>query len=804
MPGLSWEIVRPNEVHLVGLDLDGNEVSIEAVRARGPGLPARARPPRRRAADRAARRGSGQGGQAGGPRAHARARDRGGRADARPGLVCRCADATSVTLPAPAEPSAGWSTSAPRTWRCRRCAPWSTPASRFRWSSPEPTSGGAAGARATPSPVKHAAADLGLAVSDDVDDVLDVDADLGVVVAFGRIIKPHVLDALPMVNLHFSLLPALAGGGAGRAGDPRRRRAHRRVRDGGRGGPRHRRRLRPGRGRHPAGAARRPTCASSWSTSARRLLRRHAAAPGSASRSRRSGEPPTPTSSRPTTCGSTGTGRRVELAPGRAGRAAPGRRSGAGGSRCTRADVLDDETGRGPAGRAARHGRHHRRRVRSSSARGAARGQGRRCRSPPGRNGARPAPGERLGESPDRTGVERATFDRSPMSRPPADARRRGPRRAGPHRPRRRLRQPRCCPQLLSRQRSGHPGPGLRHRARLRHDPHAPGLRLAGRPLRPARARPAGAGRAAARRLPARASSARPPHAAVVGHRRGGAPQRARGFVNAVLRRVADADPVDWPSDAIRLSYPDWIVERLRADLGDDAALDALEAMNEAADGHRAGRRLRAGPGLAVGRRAGRRRPAASGSPTSAPRRAARPPPSPRSGASVVGGRRPSRPGPAWSPSNVARVGLERTGRVAVAGRPTARRPPLRPGVVRPRARSTRRARASARCAAGPTPAGASTPTRSTAWRRCRRTLVDRRGRRSCGRAGALVYSVCTLTAAETTGVDDHVAPPPSGARADRPAGRAVGAARPRARSLLPQAAGTDGMALFRLAPATG
>ncbi|CAN5289180.1 peptide deformylase [soil metagenome] len=30
VPGLSWEIVRPKEVHLTGLDLDGNEVSIEA------------------------------------------------------------------------------------------------------------------------------------------------------------------------------------------------------------------------------------------------------------------------------------------------------------------------------------------------------------------------------------------------------------------------------------------------------------------------------------------------------------------------------------------------------------------------------------------------------------------------------------------------------------------------------------------------------------------------------------------------------------------------------------------------------
>ena len=30
VPGLSWEIVRPKEVHLTGYDLDGNEVSLEA------------------------------------------------------------------------------------------------------------------------------------------------------------------------------------------------------------------------------------------------------------------------------------------------------------------------------------------------------------------------------------------------------------------------------------------------------------------------------------------------------------------------------------------------------------------------------------------------------------------------------------------------------------------------------------------------------------------------------------------------------------------------------------------------------
>jgi peptide deformylase len=30
VPGLSWEIVRPKLIHLTGVDLDGNEVSIEA------------------------------------------------------------------------------------------------------------------------------------------------------------------------------------------------------------------------------------------------------------------------------------------------------------------------------------------------------------------------------------------------------------------------------------------------------------------------------------------------------------------------------------------------------------------------------------------------------------------------------------------------------------------------------------------------------------------------------------------------------------------------------------------------------
>lgn len=67
------------------------------------------------------------------------------------------------------------------------------------------------GSSLQPTPVKAAAAERGIPVSHDVDDVLAVGADLGVVVAFGRIIRPHVLAELDMVNLHFSLLPRWRG-----------------------------------------------------------------------------------------------------------------------------------------------------------------------------------------------------------------------------------------------------------------------------------------------------------------------------------------------------------------------------------------------------------------------------------------------------------------------------------------------------------------------------------------------------------------------------------------------------------------
>jgi methionyl-tRNA formyltransferase len=66
-------------------------------------------------------------------------------------------------------------------------------------------------ATASPSPVKAAALALGLAVSDRLEDLEGAEAELGVVVAFGRIIPAALLDRLPMVNLHFSLLPRWRG-----------------------------------------------------------------------------------------------------------------------------------------------------------------------------------------------------------------------------------------------------------------------------------------------------------------------------------------------------------------------------------------------------------------------------------------------------------------------------------------------------------------------------------------------------------------------------------------------------------------
>jgi methionyl-tRNA formyltransferase len=67
------------------------------------------------------------------------------------------------------------------------------------------------GGETSPTPVKAVAGRLGLPVSHAVDDVLTVGAELGVVVAFGQLSRPHLLAELGFVNLHFSLLPRWRG-----------------------------------------------------------------------------------------------------------------------------------------------------------------------------------------------------------------------------------------------------------------------------------------------------------------------------------------------------------------------------------------------------------------------------------------------------------------------------------------------------------------------------------------------------------------------------------------------------------------
>jgi len=67
------------------------------------------------------------------------------------------------------------------------------------------------GSETTPSPVKVAATELGIPVSHDMDDVAGAGVELAVVVAFGRIIPARLLAVVPMVNLHFSLLPRWRG-----------------------------------------------------------------------------------------------------------------------------------------------------------------------------------------------------------------------------------------------------------------------------------------------------------------------------------------------------------------------------------------------------------------------------------------------------------------------------------------------------------------------------------------------------------------------------------------------------------------
>ncbi len=72
-----------------------------------------------------------------------------------------------------------------------------------------------------------------------------------------------------------------------------------------------------------------------------------------------------------------------------------------------------------------------------------------------------------------------------------------------------------------------------------------------------------------------------PPHAAV-NDTVGATPHKYRGLVNAVLRKVIDA-PVTYPTDAIRLSYPDWLYDQLVDQFGTEQAHELMASMNQPA-----------------------------------------------------------------------------------------------------------------------------------------------------------------------------------------------------------------------------
>jgi 16S rRNA (cytosine967-C5)-methyltransferase len=274
-----------------------------------------------------------------------------------------------------------------------------------------------------------------------------------------------------------------------------------------------------------------------------------------------------------------------------------------------------------------------------------------------------------------------------------------------------------------------------------------------------------------------------PPHAAVSATV-SLAPGRARGFVNAVLRRVAET-PVGWPDLATRLSYPDWVVDRLVTELGEPDAVAALDRMNtpppvtRRADGYVqdlasqwVADLVEAGPGERIAD--------VCAAPGGKATRLA------QAGAFVVAGDvRLARTG--LIVANAAALGIGPDRLAVVAGDGT--RPPLR-------AQSFDRVLVDAPCSN----LGSLRRRPDARWH-IEPADIDRlaalqaellRAARALVRpGGVLVYSVCTLTAAESVDHDDGGWPAlPAPAAPWRPYGTGA--------RLLPQDADTDGMTVFR------
>jgi 16S rRNA (cytosine967-C5)-methyltransferase len=287
------------------------------------------------------------------------------------------------------------------------------------------------------------------------------------------------------------------------------------------------------------------------------------------------------------------------------------------------------------------------------------------------------------------------------------------------------------------------------------------------------------------------------PHAAVAATV-DAAPRRARGLVNAVLRRVASALPPAWPDEATELSYPDWVVERLRADLGPAPALAALAEMNrpgraaERTDGFvqdEASQWVAALVEAHEGDRVGDVCAAPGGKATGIAG-AAEPP-----RLVVAGDVREARA--RVVAANATRLGSSNVAVVVADGR----RLPMQDAALD-------RVLVDAPCSG----LGALRRRPDARWRirpddvarlaeLQRELLAEASSAVRVG--GTLVYSVCTMTTDETVGIDDWLAAyHPELVALDRP--ERPWARRGRGALLLPEAAGTDGMYVLRLCRLSG
>ena len=212
VPGLSWPIVRPREILLEGLDIDGNAIAIEAEEylARvyqhevdhldGVLLIERLDPDQRKQAMRTLRQMTFD------PRIPGRLHPVDGASALERRLRARGRLSAELLTPS----SHGSPSSALPPQRSRRFAPWWTQVTTSRLVVTRRDTRRSRRGEPEPSPVKKAALDLGLEVTDKLDEVLAADAELGVVVAYGRIIPTSVLDVAADGERPFLAAAALA------------------------------------------------------------------------------------------------------------------------------------------------------------------------------------------------------------------------------------------------------------------------------------------------------------------------------------------------------------------------------------------------------------------------------------------------------------------------------------------------------------------------------------------------------------------------------------------------------------------